>query len=66
MTVMRLHLPRAFLGAHAGEWSKDDAMREFIQTDYFQAIRSRALEWTVRPENFSSIVSNRGHSNRTP
>jgi predicted dehydrogenase len=28
-----------------------------VSMNYFQALRSRALEWTVPPENFSSVVS---------
>jgi predicted dehydrogenase len=33
------------------------SVRMHVSVNYFQAIRSRALEWTVPPENFSSIVS---------
>jgi predicted dehydrogenase len=31
--------------------------RMHVSMNYFQAVRSRALEWTVPPENFSSVVA---------
>ncbi|MBN3766593.1 Gfo/Idh/MocA family oxidoreductase [Burkholderia sp. Ac-20365] len=33
------------------------SVRMHVSMNYFQATRSRALEWTVPPENFSSVVS---------
>jgi predicted dehydrogenase len=33
------------------------SVRMHVSMNYFQAIRTRALEWTVPPENFSSVVS---------
>ncbi|BCQ29096.1 Gfo/Idh/MocA family oxidoreductase (plasmid) [Caballeronia sp. NK8] len=33
------------------------SVRMHVSVNYFQAMRSRALEWTVPPENFSSIVA---------
>jgi len=33
------------------------SVRMHVSMNYFQAMRSRALEWTVPPENFSSVLS---------
>ncbi|MBJ9676307.1 Gfo/Idh/MocA family protein [Burkholderia gladioli] len=33
------------------------SVRMHVSMNYFQAMRTRALEWTVPPENFSSVVS---------
>ncbi len=33
------------------------SVRMHVSMNYFQATRTRALEWTVLPENFSSVVS---------
>ena len=33
------------------------SVRMHVSMNYFQATRSRALEWTVPPENFSSVVA---------
>jgi predicted dehydrogenase len=33
------------------------SVRMHVSMNYFQALRTRALEWTVPPENFSSVVS---------
>jgi predicted dehydrogenase len=33
------------------------SVRMHVSMNYFQAMRSRALEWTVPPENFSSVLA---------
>jgi predicted dehydrogenase len=33
------------------------SVRMHVSMNYFQATRTRALEWTVTPENFSSVVA---------